>query len=140
MEGRLWEDFRHGLILGTQSFVESIRSTYLSEKVHKEIPEQRRVVRSIDKGRLLEQGAKLLACDVEKLKNVQRLDGKDKENRDLLVCLLWEKRVKTNEEIGSLFGITYSSVIHMVNDLKSQIGGSKKLKEKYKILNSQYKM
>jgi len=79
MEGRLWEDFRHGLILGTQSFVESIRSTYLSEKVHKEIPQQRQVVRSIDKGMFLEQGAKLLACDVEKLKNVQRLDGKDKE-------------------------------------------------------------
>jgi putative transposase len=139
-EGRLWEDFRNGLILGTQSFVESIRSTYLSEKVYKEIPQRRRVVRSIDKGTLLEQGAKLLACDVEKLKNVQRLYGKDKENRDLLVYLLWERGVNTNEEIGSLFGITYSSVSHIVNDLKSQIGGSKELKEKYKILNSQYKM
>jgi len=137
MEGRLWEDFRHGLILGTQSFVESIRSTYLSEKVHKEIPQQREVVRSVDEGRLLEQGAKLLNCDLEKLKKAQRLYGKDKENRDLLVYLLWERGVHTNQKIGSLFGLTYSSVSHIVKRLKAQIRDSKKLKEKHKLLNSQ---
>jgi len=120
-----------------QSFVERIRSTYLSEKTHKEILQQREVVRSVDEGRLLEQGAKLLDCDLEKLKKAQRLYGKDKENRDLLVCLLWERGVHTNEEIGSLFGLTYSSVSHIVKRLKAQIRDSKKLKEKHKLLNSQ---
>jgi len=139
-EGRLWEDFRHGLILGTQSFVERIRSTYLSEKTHKEIPQQREVVRSVDEGRLLEQGAKLLNCDLKKLKKAQRLYGNNKENRDLLVYLLWERGVHTNQEIGSLFGLTYSSVSHIVKCLKAQIRDSKKLKEKHRLLNSQYKI
>ena len=139
-EARLWEDFRHGLILGTQSFVETIRSTYLSAETHKEIPQQREVVRSIDARRLLEHGAKLLNCDLEKFKKVQRLYGKDKDDRDLLVYLLWERGVHTNKEIGELFGLTYSSVTHIVKRFKSQRDKNRKLKENLKLLNSQYKM
>jgi chromosomal replication initiation ATPase DnaA len=77
---------------------------------------------------------------LEKLKKAQRLYGKDKENRDLLVYLLWERGVHTNEGIGSLFGLTYSSVSHIVKRLKAQIRNSNKLKEKHKLLNSQYKI
>jgi len=120
--------------------VERIRSIYLSAQTHKEIPQQREVVRSIDAGRFLEHGAKLLNCDLEKFKKVQRLYGKDKDDRDLLVYLLWERGVHTNEEIGAMFGLTYSSVSHIVKRLKSQIGDNRKLKEKYRLLNSQYKM
>jgi len=43
-----------------------------------------------------------------------------------------------NERV--LFGLTYSSVSHIVKRLKAQIRDSKKLKEKHKLLNSQYKI
>ena len=31
-EKRLWEDFRHSLLVGSQEFVDRIKSKYLSEK------------------------------------------------------------------------------------------------------------
>ena len=40
-EKKLWEDFRHGMIIGSKKFINKIRSTYLPEKPHKEIPQQR---------------------------------------------------------------------------------------------------
>ena len=40
-EKKLWEDLRHGMIIGSKKFVEKIRSAYLPEKLHKEIPQQR---------------------------------------------------------------------------------------------------
>lgn len=37
-EKSIWEDFRHGLILGSQKFVDRIKSKYLSENPNVEIP------------------------------------------------------------------------------------------------------
>jgi len=37
-EKRLWEDFRHGMIIGTKEFVvDKIRSKYIPDHIHKEI-------------------------------------------------------------------------------------------------------
>ncbi|TLD41586.1 MAG: hypothetical protein JETT_2132 [Candidatus Jettenia ecosi] len=43
-EKRIWEDFRHGLFLGSQKFIDRIRSKYLSEKPDVEIPQKRQVL------------------------------------------------------------------------------------------------
>ncbi len=40
-ERRLWEDFRHGLILGTKKYVNKIRRTYLPPAAHDEMPQQK---------------------------------------------------------------------------------------------------
>ncbi len=40
-EKGIWEDFRHGLILGSQKFVNRIKSKYLSENPYVEIPQKR---------------------------------------------------------------------------------------------------
>jgi putative transposase len=48
-EGRLWEDFKHGLILGSGGFVEKIRSMRAGTAPHKEIPQQKKV-RGNDQG------------------------------------------------------------------------------------------
>ena len=40
-EKSLWKDFRHGMIIGTKEFVDSIRSKYMLDNFHKEIPQQR---------------------------------------------------------------------------------------------------
>ncbi|MBL0717540.1 MAG: hypothetical protein JJV89_05780 [Desulfosarcina sp.] len=37
-EKSLWEDFRHGMIIGTKEFVDRIRSKYMPDNFHKEIP------------------------------------------------------------------------------------------------------
>jgi hypothetical protein len=34
-EKKLWEDFRHGMIIGSKKFVDKIRRVYLPEELHK---------------------------------------------------------------------------------------------------------
>ena len=47
-EKNLWEDFRHGLMLVKAEFVERIKLRYISEKPHREVPQQRGIVGMID--------------------------------------------------------------------------------------------
>ena len=46
-EKRLWEDFRHGMIIGTKEFVDRIRSKYTPHNFHKEIPQHRALGKSV---------------------------------------------------------------------------------------------
>jgi len=48
-EKSLWEDFRHGMIIGTKEFVDRIRSKYMPDNFHKEIPQQRALGKGVGK-------------------------------------------------------------------------------------------
>ena len=109
-ESRLWEDFRHGLFLGTREFVERMKRAHLPETRHKEHPQQRDMVRSTDPRIIIEKAAVIIGCDLHELIEPGRVYGTKKSNRDLLIYLIWEYGVYTNEEIGKLFHVTYSSV------------------------------
>jgi len=71
---------------------------------------------------------------------VSRLYGEDKENRDLLVYLLWQRGAFTNAEIGDIFGVTYTAVSHIVKKVKGQLKTDRNYGRKYELLNSQIKM
>jgi hypothetical protein len=38
-EKSLWEDFRHWMMIGTKEFVDRMRSTYMPDNFHNEIPQ-----------------------------------------------------------------------------------------------------
>ena len=63
-EKRLWEDFRHGLFLGSEQFIERIKSRYLSEKPDVEIPQKRQVLRDTDPETILKKAAQVLKCNI----------------------------------------------------------------------------
>ena len=42
-EVQLWEDFRHGFILGSLKFIESVRDRFLQEMPTAEVPQQLRL-------------------------------------------------------------------------------------------------
>ena len=65
LENSLWEDFRHGMIIGTKDFVDTIRSRYLPDNLHKEIPHQRELERGVDPEKLLDKAAKMINCDLD---------------------------------------------------------------------------
>jgi len=136
-EKRLWEDFRHGVIMGTQQFVDRVKSRYISERPHREIPQQRGLVGRINATMLLNKASQLLKCDVEWFREAGRLYGKDKENRDLLVYLFWERGAFTNGEIGDFFGVTYTAVSHIVKEVKGQLKTDRDYRQKYDFVNSQ---
>jgi len=139
-ESRLWENFRHGLYLGTERFIDGIRSSHLSGSPHKEIPKQKRVMRDIAPGKIIQQACRVLDCDVERYRTAPRVYGEDKERRDLAVYLLWKTGLLTNEKIGQLFGFSYSSVSHIVKTVQARIKKDRKFSEKLNRINSQFKM
>jgi len=120
-EKKLWEDFRHGLMIGSKKFVDKVRSAYLPENLHKEIPQQRNLAKDIDLEDRLREAASVLGCNLDSFRRMQRIPKAERDNRDLLVLSIWKTGVLTNDKIGSLFGMTYSSVSHIVRSIRLKI-------------------
>ena len=139
-EKQLWEDFRHGLFLGTKKFVTELRKQHLVEKPDKEIPAHRQSAASLDLAKILDRAAQLLGCNVEELKKISRISGAPKEKRDIIIYLIWQTGLLTNEKIGAFFNLTYSSVSHSVKAVKSKISKEDEFKDYVEDLNSQFKV
>lgn len=136
----IWEDVRHGLILGTEEFIDRIKSTYLSGEPHQEIPQQRMILKNHDRATLLFKGAEILKCDIEVFRQASRIKDSQKEDRDLLIYLLWEQGQYNNSEIGDPFGLGYSSVSRRVSIVKSKLEKDQELRRKYEKIKSLIKM
>lgn len=139
-EGRLWEDFRHGVILGSAGFVERIRLSKGGAAPHKEIPQQKKVLGSIDLTGAAKHASALLGREMNGYAPGHRVRGEIKEDRDLVLYALWEMGAFRNEEIGQVFGVSYSAVSHIVRDVKERIKKDPRVGNKVKRVNSQFKM
>ena len=107
--------------LGSQKFVDRIKSKYLSEKPDVEIPQKRHVLRDTNPKTILKKAAKVLKCNTSDFLQSSRISDSNKLNRDLLIYLLWSTGWYTNQEIGNLFGLGYSSISRRVTIMKSKI-------------------
>ena len=139
-EKRLWEDFRHGLYLGTREFVENLKSTFLTDSAHSEIPQQGKLLRLSDPKVLLEKAASILDCNLIDYKRSLRISEQNRDKRDLLIFLLWETGLYKNQEIGDLLGLTYSSISRRANITRLRIAKDSKFRKQFKQLKSQSKM
>jgi len=137
---RIWEDIRHGLIYGTQAFIDHIKETHLKAEPIPDIPEQKKILNDRKPVELLRRPAEILGCDLRKLKKARRVSSSDKTHRDLLIYLLWQTGRFSNAEIGEQFGLTYSSVTRRVDVLKNRLKNEDELKRRYKALKSQIKV
>ena len=139
-EKKLWEDLRHGMIIGSKKFVDKIRSSYLPEKLHKEIPQQRDLAKGINLAAKLKEAARMLDCDLDHFRRVPRITKADRDDRDLLVLSAWKTGVLTNDKIGCLFGMTYSSVSHIVRSIRLRMEQDNSLKERFDHIYSLFKI
>jgi putative transposase len=139
-EGRLWEDFRHGVILGSAGFVEKIRNLRGGATPHMEIPQQKKVLGSIDLMGVAKRALALLGREMGGYAPGHRIRGEIKEDRDLVLYALWAMGVFRNEEIGRVFGLSYSAVSHIVRNMKELINKDPRVGSKVKRVNSQFKM
>ncbi|NNL75442.1 MAG: hypothetical protein HKO68_03805 [Desulfobacterales bacterium] len=139
-ETRLWEDLKHGMILGSQKFVDKIRRTYGMQTGHQEIPRQKKMAREFNPTSFLVEASKVLNCDLKSLKAANRVSTRDKEDRDLLIYALWKTGALTNTKIGELFGVTYSSVSHSVKSARSKLEENHRLKNNYNRIYSLVRM
>ena len=139
-EERLWEDLRHGLILGSREFVETIRKEFLPPEPHRAITQQIQVAKHHKPVLILQKAERILKCDVKHLSKTGRLSGTEKEKRDMMVYLIWKTGALTNEKIGQLFGLSYSAVSHAVKSFKGRLLLDQELAAKFNNLNSQFKL
>ena len=133
---RVWEDVYHGLIYGSQNFVDQIKSNYLSGQSCDELPQLRKILKHAEPGMILRRAAEILDCNVESFRQSRRISVADKDNRDLLIFCLWETGIYTNREIGNLFGLTYSSISRRARITKKRLKKKRKLNKKYRQLKS----
>lgn len=139
-ERRLWEDFRHGVLLGKEEFVERIRLSTAGTGAHREIPQQKELLRNVD---FMEAAKRALASsgrEIGEYATGHRLRGGRKEDRDLAVYALWERGVFRNDDIGRVFGVSYSAVSHIVTEVKERMNKDPQFKRKVQKINSQFKM
>ena len=135
-ESRLWENLRHGFILGSERFVESIKARYLPETPHKEVPHQKSLARDVDVERILLQAAKQLGCDVEKFRSGGRVLPQRSLERDLLLYLIRQMGVLTDQKLGGMFGLGYSAVSRRAAVFKAKLQENKALQRKFSQLKS----
>ena len=135
-EGRLWEDLRHGFILGTEQFVENIKKRFLPDTPHREIPQQKLLLKDMDLDKILTKAAAFLGCDVKDFKKAARVPSGRVLDRDLLLYVVWQLGVRSNSQIGEVFGLTGSAVSRRVGVLKSKAENDKSVRKKLSEIKS----
>ncbi|HJP17740.1 MAG TPA: transposase [Nitrospinota bacterium] len=138
-EKKLWEEFRHGLILGSQEYVDKIKTKYLSENPNIEIPQKRKILGS-DPHAILNKAASFLKCNMADVLSSKRVKPSNKEKRGLLIYLLWDMGLYNNKEIGELFNLGYSSISRRVSDMRLLLLQNNKLKKKFNRIKSLIKI
>ena len=139
-EKRLLEDIHHGMILGAKKYVNRIRKQFLPDIPHNDLPQQKQLAKDIKLDDLLTKFAKIVQVDLDKCVQAKRLHGTDKHKRDLIVYLIWNKGLMTNEQLGRLFNISHSAVSHSVKTFKKKMINDKKAKNQFDKINSQFKL
>ena len=128
------------MVICTKEFVDRIRTQYIRDKFHKDVPLQRALVRSRDPKQVLEKASKLLTIDLDFIRDSRRIPKTIKDNRDILVYLVWQTCLLTNEETGQLFGMTYSAVSRILNSMRNRLKKEPDLLKKYNRIYAQFKM
>ena len=123
--------------MGTKKYVDQIRRTHLPPTAHDEMPQQKSLAREFDPSAFLAEASKKLKCDLDAMKVAGRVSAQDKDNKDLLIYILWKTGTVTNSVIGEQFGIIYSSVSHYVKSMRLKLEKDRLLKKK---LNSVYSL
>ena len=109
------------MIIGTKEFVDKIRSKYMPDHIHKEIPQQRSLGKSVEPEKVLEKAAGIRNCDLDDIRHLRRISRSTKDDRDLLVYLIWKTCMLPNKGTGRLFGMTYSAVSHILRAMRTRM-------------------
>jgi REP element-mobilizing transposase RayT len=139
-EACIWENFRHGMFFGSKKFVNRIKEKYLADEPHAEIPQQKLVKKDYNSQIIVNQAAKILGCNLKKYRHSSRIAASDKDNRDLLIYLLWQTGLHANQTIGQIFGLSYSTVSQRVKKFRTKIKNDEETRKKFSWIKSQIKM
>jgi REP element-mobilizing transposase RayT len=132
----IWEDIKHGVIFGSQTFIDRIKTTYLNEENSSDIPVSKNIVNDTDISEVIKTASAELKLDILKLKRSRRIPKSDMIQRDMLLYHLWQSGQFSNSDIGGQFGLTISSVSRRVGIFTSLLDNDKKIQMKYQKFKS----
>ena len=112
---------RHGFILGSKQFVEAIKTHYLPTSPNKEIPHPKKAAYDIDPVALLGKAAAVLGADLKRFKESAKASTQEVLDRDLLIYRVRQLGPQTNQQIGDMFGLTYSAVSRRISIFRNLI-------------------
>lgn len=129
-EARIWEDLRHGFILGAERFAGEIKKRFLPETANRDIPQQKLLINAVDVNQIIAKAAGFLGCNVGEFKKATRVSPGRLLDRDLLLYAVWQLGVRTNSQIGELFGLTGAAVSKRMAIMKSKAADDQSIREK----------
>ena len=122
-EKRIWEDVKHGLLLGGEKFVEKIRNRFLPDRQGcADMPQKKKMAKTANIETRLKKAALALGLDMGETVLRGRVRRDEQERRDLLLYSLWESGHYTNHETGKLFGLGYSAVSRRAHGIRRRLG------------------
>jgi len=138
--GSIWEDVRHGLVYGSEGFLNDLKSRFLLNQKDVELPQHNKLFRDVDPQRILLSASEELHIDLDSVCKSRRVSRDERDQRDLIIYLLWESGRFVNRQIGTLLGISYSNVSRRISETKRRFDKDKGLEKKYLTLKAQIKV
>ncbi len=139
-KGSIWKDVRHGLVYGSERFLTDLKDRYLLKQKDVELPQHNRMYRDFDPERILEIASNAMRIDLNDLRKSKRISKNLKDQRDMLIYLLWESGRFANQEIGSLLGIGYSNVSRRITGIRKRLESDRGLCSEYKKVSALIKV
>lgn len=139
-KGSIWEDVRHGLVYGSEKFLTDLKNRYLLKQKDVELPQHNKMYRDFDPERILGIASKAMRIDLDDLRNSKRVSKTLKDQRDILIYLLWESGRFANHEIGSLLGIGYSNVSRRIKEIRKRFDSDRWLCTEYRKVSALIKV
>jgi REP element-mobilizing transposase RayT len=136
----IWEDIKHGVIFGSQTFIDRIKTNYLDGEDPSNIPVSKNIVNDTDISEVIKTASAELKIDVLKLRGSRRIAKSDMIQRDMLLYHLWQSGQFSNSDIGGQFGLTISSVSRRVGIFTTLLDSDKNIRTKYLRFKSKIKV
>jgi REP element-mobilizing transposase RayT len=139
-QNKIWEDIKHGLIYGSQKFVDDIKKRFLGDSKDVALPQYNSLLRTFDPEQLLGKASEYLGFDINSAKKAKKIAPEDKINRDMMIHLIRQTGRLSNNAIGEYFGLTYSSISKCVKAVSDRLSSDTDFEERYLDLKSQFKL
>ena len=136
----IWEEVSHGVLYGSQEFVDRIKKAYLSEEQAVGTPLRKSLDTDVGPAEFVEASSAILQIDMHKIKNARRIARSDMRNRDMLVYHMWQSGRFSNSQIGEQVGLGVSAVSRRVGVFQIQLQQDAKLRWEYEKFRSILKM
>ena len=105
-----------------------------------ELPQHNSMLGEFQAEAILLRTAHILNFDLESFGRPKRMTPEQREQRDFMIYLLWETGRFTNQKIGALFDLPYSTISRRVSNFGICLTKGKRIRKRYQQLKSQIKV